>query len=160
MALLVVRLTGVPARLEIEIAAEAPMLAALRRRFRRWMSLRGVGEDDREDAILAISEACSNSIEHGYERAEGAIHLTIEHAADTLQIVVRDRGRWRMRGRSAPGRGRGLVIMRSVMRTVDVAADEHGTTITLEKPLGAERSGASAARHSQGLPPRPQRWGS
>jgi hypothetical protein len=28
------------------------------------------------------------------------------------------------------------VIMRSVMRTVDVAADEEGTTVTLEKPLG------------------------
>jgi hypothetical protein len=27
------------------------------------------------------------------------------------------------------------VIMRSVMRTVDVAADEHGTTVTLGKPL-------------------------
>ncbi len=78
------------------------MLAALRRRLRRWLSLRGVGEDDREDAVLAISEACSNSIEHGYERAEGAIELTIEHAADALQIVVRDRGRWRMRGRRRP----------------------------------------------------------
>jgi len=96
-----------------------------------------VGEDDREDAILAISEACSNSIEHGYERGEGVIQLTIEHAAGALQIVVRDRGRWRMRGRSAAGRGRGLVIMRSVMRTVDVAADEQGTTVTLEKPLGS-----------------------
>jgi serine phosphatase RsbU (regulator of sigma subunit)/anti-sigma regulatory factor (Ser/Thr protein kinase) len=135
VALLVLKLVGVPARLEIEIPAEAPMLAALRRRLRRWMLLRGVGEDDREDAVLAISEACSNSIEHGYERAEGAIQLTIEHAANALQIVVHDRGRWRMRGQTAPGRGRGLVIMRSVMRTVDVSADEQGTTVTLEKPL-------------------------
>jgi serine phosphatase RsbU (regulator of sigma subunit)/anti-sigma regulatory factor (Ser/Thr protein kinase) len=135
VALLVVGLVGVPARLDIEIAAEAPVLSGLRRRLRRWMTLRGVGEDDREDAILAISEACSNSIEHGYERSEGAIHLTVEHAEGMLQIVVHDRGRWRMRGRSAPGRGRGLVIMRSVMRNVDVAADEHGTTITLQKPL-------------------------
>jgi anti-sigma regulatory factor (Ser/Thr protein kinase) len=136
VALLVVELVAVPERLEIEIAARATALAGLRRRLRRWLTLRGVGEDDREDAILAISEACSNSIEHGYERGEGVIHLTIEHAAGTLQIVVRDRGRWRMRGRAAPGRGRGLVIMRSVMRTVDVAADEEGTTVTLEKPLG------------------------
>jgi serine phosphatase RsbU (regulator of sigma subunit)/anti-sigma regulatory factor (Ser/Thr protein kinase) len=137
VALLVVKLVAVPERLDIEIHAEAPALAGLRRRIRRWLSLRGVGEDDREDAILAISEACSNSIEHGYERNEGAIHLTVEHAEGLLQIVVRDRGRWRMRGRAAPGRGRGLVIMRSVMRTVDVAADEQGTTVTLEKPLGA-----------------------
>ena len=135
VALLVVELVAVPERLDIEIAAEAPALAGLRRRLRRWLTLRGVGEDDREDAILAISEACSNSIEHGYERSEGAIHLTIEHTGDALQIVVRDRGRWRMRGRAAQGRGRGLVIMRSVMRTVDVAADEHGTTVTLGKPL-------------------------
>ena len=135
VALLVVRLVGVPVRLDIEIAAEASALSGLRRRLRRWMTLRGVGEDDREDAILAISEACSNSIEHGYDRSEGPIHLTIEHVEGMLQIVVQDRGRWRMRGRSAPGRGRGLVIMRSVMRTVDVAADEHGTTVTLQKSL-------------------------
>jgi anti-sigma regulatory factor (Ser/Thr protein kinase) len=135
VALLVVKLDGVPSRLQIEIPAEAPVLAALRRRLRRWLLLRGVGEDDREDGVLAISEACSNSIEHGYEREEGAIELTIEHAADALRIVVRDRGRWRMRGQTAPGRGRGLVIMRSVMRTVDVSADERGTTVTLEKPL-------------------------
>ena len=101
------------------------------------MLLRKVAEDDREDAVLAISEACSNSIEHGYERGEGVIQLTIEHAEGMLQIIVRDRGRWRMRGRAAPGRGRGLVIMRSVMRTVDVAADDSGTTITLQKPLGS-----------------------
>jgi serine phosphatase RsbU (regulator of sigma subunit)/anti-sigma regulatory factor (Ser/Thr protein kinase) len=135
VALLVVKLVAVPERLDIEIAAEAPALAGLRRRLRRWMTLRGVGEDDRDDAILAISEACSNSIEHGYERGEGVIQLTVEHAAGVLKVVVRDRGRWRMRGRAAPGRGRGLVIMRSVMRNVDVAADEQGTTVTLEKSL-------------------------
>ena len=135
VAVLVVKLVGVPDRVDIQVPAEAPALAGLRGRLRRWLTLRGVGEDDREDAILAISEACSNSIEHGYERSEGAIHLTIEHTGDSLQIVVRDRGRWRMRGRATQGRGRGLVIMRSVMRTVDVAADEQGTTVTLGKPL-------------------------
>lgn len=135
IAVLVVKLVGVPDRVDIQVPAEAPALAGLRGRLRRWLTLRGVGEDDREDAILAISEACSNSIEHGYERSEGAIQLTVEHTGDALQIVVRDRGRWRMRGRATQGRGRGLVIMRSVMRTVDVAADEHGTTVTLGKPL-------------------------
>ena len=135
VAVLVVKLVGVPDRVDIQVPAEAPALAGLRGRLRRWLTLRGVGEDDREDAILAISEACSNSIEHGYDRSEGAIHLTIEHTGDSLQIVVRDRGRWRMRGRGRQGRGRGLVIMRSVMQTVDVAADEQGTTVTLGKPL-------------------------
>jgi serine phosphatase RsbU (regulator of sigma subunit)/anti-sigma regulatory factor (Ser/Thr protein kinase) len=135
VAVLVVKLVGVPDRVDIQVPAEAPALSGLRGRLRRWLTLRGIGEDDREDAILAISEACSNSIEHGYERSEGAIHLTIEHTSDGLQIVVRDRGRWRMRGRVMQGRGRGLVIMRSVMRTVDVVADEHGTTVTLGKPL-------------------------
>ena len=135
VALLVVKLGAVPARLEIEFPARAQALAGLRRRLRRWLTLLGVGEDDREDAILAISEACSNSIEHAYDRGEGLISLTVEHAEDSLQVAVRDRGRWRMRGRTTPGRGRGLVIMRAVMGTVDVAADEHGTTVTFEKLL-------------------------
>ena len=154
VALLVVKLVAVPARLDIEIAAEAAALAGLRRRLRRWLALRGVGEDDREDAILAISEACSNSIEHGYERGEGAIQLTIEHAAGALKVVVRDRGRWRMRGRGATGRGRGLVIMRS----------RHAHRRRRGRRAGDDDHAREAAReltaHSQGLPPRPQRCGS
>ncbi len=135
VALLVVRLVGIPARFDVELAADARVLAGLRRRLRRWLTLRGVGDDDREDAILALNEACSNSIEHGYAWGEGVIHLAVEHVEGVLEVVVRDRGRWRMRGKAAAGRGRGLVIMRSVMGTVDVAADEHGTTVRLEKPL-------------------------
>lgn len=135
VALLVVKLASVPARLDIELVADASALSGLRRRLRGWMTVREVGEDDREDAILAISEACSNSIEHGYECAAGTIHLTIEHVEGSLQIVVRDRGRWRTRGREASDRGRGLVIMRRVMHTVEVASDEHGTTVTLERLL-------------------------
>ena len=38
----------------------------LRRRLRTWLELRGLAEDERDDAILAVSEACNNAIEHAY----------------------------------------------------------------------------------------------
>jgi anti-sigma regulatory factor (Ser/Thr protein kinase) len=135
VALLVLRLVGAPRRFDVEIPADARELGPLRRRVRRWLELRGVDESEREDAILAINEACSNSIEHGYERAEGTIRLTISHTSRQLEIVVNDRGRWRARTDPDLARGRGIAIIESIMQRTDIASDEHGTTITMLQAL-------------------------
>jgi serine phosphatase RsbU (regulator of sigma subunit)/anti-sigma regulatory factor (Ser/Thr protein kinase) len=135
VALLVLRLVAVPSRLEIELAADATALAPLRRRLRTWLTLRGLEEQQREDAILAINEACSNSIEHGYDRASGLIRLTVEQTAGLLEIVVQDFGRWRARPAVDGARGRGIAIMRSVMQRAEIDSDEHGTTVSMAQSL-------------------------
>src|SRR5664279_3169158 len=58
IALLVVRLAGVPARMDIEIPSDPAALAGLRRRLRTWLALRGLGAEERDDAVLSVSEAC------------------------------------------------------------------------------------------------------
>jgi serine phosphatase RsbU (regulator of sigma subunit)/anti-sigma regulatory factor (Ser/Thr protein kinase) len=131
IALLVIRLVGVPRRLDVELLAEPAMLGPLRRRLRRWLVLRGLAEQEVEDAILAINEACTNSIEHGYGRGDGPIRLTVTHATRLLEIVVHDRGRWRPPETDDPTRGRGIPIMQRVMRSADVASDATGTTVTM-----------------------------
>ena len=43
-----------------------------RSRLRTWLELRGLAEDECNDAILAVSEACNNAIEHAYQLDAGA----------------------------------------------------------------------------------------
>jgi serine phosphatase RsbU (regulator of sigma subunit)/anti-sigma regulatory factor (Ser/Thr protein kinase) len=139
IALLVLELLEVPACFRAEIPADPAELAPLRRRLRRWLALRHVPESHREDAVLAITEACSNSIEHGYESADGTIAVVVAHDGGQLEIVIRDRGHWRARGGDDEDsdRGRGLSIMRSIMRDTAVVHDDHGTVVTMLQSVGA-----------------------
>ena len=66
IALLIVRLLEVPSRMDIEVPGDAAGMAGLRRRLRTWLELRGLADDERDDAMLAVSEACNNAIEHAY----------------------------------------------------------------------------------------------
>ncbi|HET6173730.1 MAG TPA: SpoIIE family protein phosphatase [Gaiellales bacterium] len=129
IAFLIVRTCGVPEGMDIEIPADPSVLAHVRRRLRRWLALRGLSEQEREDAVLSVSEACNNAIEHGYRGEQGTIHLVFDHRAGALQITIEDRGNWRAPRQEAE-RGRGIAIMRAVMEDADIA-HEHGRTRVL-----------------------------
>jgi serine phosphatase RsbU (regulator of sigma subunit)/anti-sigma regulatory factor (Ser/Thr protein kinase) len=133
-ALLLARVGAVPAEIRIEIPARAELLRELRRRVRRWLTLRQVPENQREAATLAISEACNNSIEHGYRDGVGMITIGLQHAEGSLRIVVDDQGEWLV-PRRQPTRGRGLVIMRGLMDDAHVTHGPRGTRITLTQVL-------------------------
>ena len=135
IAFLVVRAAGVPARMDIEIPADPALLGGLRRRLRTWLALRGLSEEEREDAVLSISEACNNAIEHGYGGAARAIHLTLDHRGGILEIAVEDRGTWRPPVPD-PERGRGIEIMRAVMHHTSIEHDAGRTRVLLTQVLG------------------------
>jgi anti-sigma regulatory factor (Ser/Thr protein kinase) len=134
IAILIVRLVGVPGRVDIEIPADPAALAGLRRRLRTWLTLRGVGAEERDDAVLSVSEACNNAIEHGYRGCGGAIRLILEHRAGELAITVEDHGAWRT-PRHDPERGRGIQIMRAVMTAAQIEHAPAGTRVTLTRRL-------------------------
>ena len=136
IALLVVRLVSVPALMDIEISSDPAMLAGLRRRLRAWLALRGLSEEERNDAILSISEACNNAIEHAYRGQSGAIRLIVEHRANVLEITIEDRGTWRDASSGDEERGRGLQIMRAVMHEAQIEHAAHGTRVMLTRLLG------------------------
>ena len=134
IALLIVRLLEVPHRMDIEIPGDPAGMVGLRRRLRTWLELRGLAEDERDDAILAISEACNNAIEHAYHSEPGFIHLLLEHREGTLAMRIEDRGGWHP---TAPSfeRGRGIPLMRAVMDMTTIEHDERGTCVTLSRLL-------------------------
>ena len=134
IALLIVRLLEVPQRMDIEMPSEPAAMVGLRRRLRRWLELRGLAEEERDDAILAVSEACNNAIEHAYRLEPGMIHLVLEHQEGTLAIRIEDRGGWHP---TAPSfeRGRGIPLMRALMDMTTIEHNENGTSVTLSRLL-------------------------
>jgi serine phosphatase RsbU (regulator of sigma subunit)/anti-sigma regulatory factor (Ser/Thr protein kinase) len=141
MALLLVRVTEVPAAMAIEVPSDPLVMRTVRLRVGTWLERRGVEEDQRADTVLAITEACNNAIEHGYRGEGGTIRLTIEHRGGRLRISVEDEGRWR-EPRPDPTRGRGLVIMKSTMHRADVTPGKAGTRVDLELRLPGSRVAA------------------
>ena len=134
IAFLIVRLAEVPQRLDVELPAEPAALAGLRRRLLTWLELRGLDAEECGDAVLAVSEACNNAIEHGYGYEPGSIHLVVEHDEHELSILVADSGTWRPAVQSDE-RGRGIPLMRAVMNVASVEHDGHGTSVTLRRVL-------------------------
>lgn len=141
VALLAVELTGVPARLEVDVPARSSVLRSVRRRHDAWMRARGIGEPERARAVLAVGEACANAVEHAYPDGTGTIRLVFEDRGGTLVMTVQDDGVWR-ESLSDPMRGRGIPLMRGVMDRTEIDHAGRGTKVVLEQRLP---SGASVA---------------
>jgi serine phosphatase RsbU (regulator of sigma subunit)/anti-sigma regulatory factor (Ser/Thr protein kinase) len=134
VALLLVRLTETPSSLRIQLPARPDVLRDLRRRVRAWLDHRGIDEEAQEAAVLAMSEACNNAIEHGYRKSTGTITVRFDHRGDMLVIAVEDEGSWR-EPQPDPTRGRGFVLMRHLMETTEVVHKPNGTEVVLEQRL-------------------------
>lgn len=117
----------------IRFAADPVQLIFFRAGLNAW--LRGLRwpEPERVDAVLAISEACTNSVQHAYPIGEpGDVDVTgrlvVDETTRRIIVVVRDEGRWRTR---AGGRGYGLATVRECMAEVRIRHDADGTVVTM-----------------------------
>jgi PAS domain S-box-containing protein len=124
-------------RFSLELGSEPGELAAMRSLLRRWLRYGGEGDETEIAEILtATGEAAANAIEHGGSIAGGPpFEVTGEIAGDEVEIVVRDFGGWRERQRSEGGRG--LVLMRALMDSVEVDPGPDGTTVRMRRRIGA-----------------------
>jgi anti-sigma regulatory factor (Ser/Thr protein kinase) len=131
IALLLVRHVGVPSVVEMEIPADPTLMHDVRTRFRTWLDRRGFGDEQQTDAVLAVSEACNNAIEHGYAGRVGTIRLRFEHRENLLTFTIEDDGEWRT-PEPDPTRGRGTLIMKATMDRTTIAHNGSGTRVELE----------------------------
>jgi len=137
VALLAIEAIPLGPVLELTLDADPAVLVGLRRTLGRWLASVGVGDDELFDIALATSEAASNAIEHAYGAHRATFEVRCERLHEEVRVIVHDDGRWR-RPRTN-GRGRGLIIMRGLMDSVDIDRDARGTTLTLVKQLGGDR---------------------
>jgi serine phosphatase RsbU (regulator of sigma subunit)/anti-sigma regulatory factor (Ser/Thr protein kinase) len=137
-ALLAVRLADErPPRLELELPAEPESVATARHQLERWLTETGDGHDDVLALKLALSEACSNAIEHAYGPEGGhRVELSAWRTTDGVTIEVSDSGRWRTPRGSQ--RGLGLSIIEDLVDTLELEQTSAGTTVRMHKgPTGA-----------------------
>jgi len=134
VALVAMRSVPLAGELHLRLAAEPHVLAPLRRTLRRWFRETEATPDETNEILVACGEACTNAIQHAYGAGEGVVEVELSCADGTVQVVVRDHGRWRPPGR--PGGGRGLPLMRGFMDAVDVDTGSGGTVIRLRRRLG------------------------
>ena len=112
---------------------------------RGYLAAHGFSAGKRDEAVLAVDEACANSVRHSYaSRGVGRIELSLSSAGDYIEIVVRDYGIPADHERIAkdvpekpdpadlkPG-GLGLTLMRRVFDEVDFRPGrESGNCVTM-----------------------------
>ncbi|ODR14769.1 ATPase [Mycobacterium shimoidei] len=122
-----------PAPLQVDFPAHASQLAHSRSALRGWLSRARVGTDQAHDMVVAAGEAVANAIEHGHRHSpEGMIRLRATMLVDEVHLTVTDTGSWKTPQPAAnPHRGRGINLMRALMRDVAIHADTTGTTVHL-----------------------------
>jgi anti-sigma regulatory factor (Ser/Thr protein kinase) len=115
------------------LAFETGPLVAVRDLVARRATAAGLGEERRDDLVLAVNEIASNSIRH----AGGEGMLRLWQGPGRIVCEVRDRGQVRdpLVGRQAPppehSGGRGLWIANQLCDLVQVRSSAAGTVVRL-----------------------------
>ena len=94
--------------------------------------LRPLADETLADLKLALTEACSNSVRHAYDGAEGLVEISFELYADRLVIEVADNGEGFDPAQAAAGDGElaegglGIAIIRSIADELEIGPGEGG----------------------------------
>jgi serine phosphatase RsbU (regulator of sigma subunit)/anti-sigma regulatory factor (Ser/Thr protein kinase) len=133
IALVLVKREAASTTVDLRVRAVPGELATVRRALRRWLS-DAEAAPIRDDVITAAGEACTNVVEHAYGPKRGWVHLIGVRDNGTVQVTVRDAGRWRER-ESRPGFG--LSLMRRLMDSVEFDRSTGGTSVTMRKTVAS-----------------------
>jgi anti-sigma regulatory factor (Ser/Thr protein kinase)/putative methionine-R-sulfoxide reductase with GAF domain len=133
VAVIAVQHVPVPAALELELPADPVMLSRMRQELTRWLGAHEIERDARAEITIAVSEACTNAVEHAYGPRRGRFRVRAERVGDSVEVTVTDRGRWRPPRGS--GRGRGLKIMEAAMDALTLSTDADGTELKMRRDL-------------------------
>ena len=121
-----------PTPVRIEIDAVADQLADARHRLTAWLSGATVPQALAADIVLAVNEACTNSVEHAYERGErGRIRVEAEIGGPEIHVRVADSGLWKQPPSAPDTRGRGLPLIKALSDQGVLDGTPEGTTIEM-----------------------------
>ncbi len=140
IALLALHSPKLSERFRLELPGDPAELAAMRSLLRRWIRHAGGTPRDVAEILSATGEAAANAIEHAGAPAQTPLEIVGTVAGREVDITVRDYGSWRPE--RADERGRGLVLMRAMMDTVEVTPSPEGTTVRLRRRLSDDGGGA------------------
>jgi anti-sigma regulatory factor (Ser/Thr protein kinase) len=125
--------------LVIEIDAAADELSDIRHRLGAWMRAAAIPEDLIADIVLAVNEACANSIEHAYRGHEpGKVRVEAENDGARVHMRIVDTGSWKPAPADPGSRGRGLLLIRAVSDWLELDCTPSGTTVDMSFSLSAD----------------------
>lgn len=134
--------------LRMRLLAEWVTPSLARDRTAAWLRRHHWPHEQLDDLVFAVSEAVSNSVEHGYGvsarepgrpgtgpvEVDGHIRATPDGRRQAV-VTVRDGGAWRRPTRdSREDRGRGLDLMASFMAQLQIEGTATGTTVVITSP--------------------------
>jgi PAS domain S-box-containing protein len=126
------------APLAIEKVVTADQLTDIRHQLAAWMRAATIPDDRVADIVLAVNEACANSIEHGYRgRKPGRVRVEGENDGARVHLRVIDSGSWKAAPADPGVRGRGLLLIRAVSDWLEMDCTPTGTTVDMSFRLPA-----------------------
>jgi PAS domain S-box-containing protein len=126
------------APLAIEKVFTADQLTDIRHQLAAWMRAATIPDGRVADIVLAVNEACANSIEHGYRgRKPGRVRVEGENDGARVHLRVIDSGSWKPAPADPGVRGRGLLLIRAVSDWLEMECTPTGTTVDMSFRLPA-----------------------
>jgi anti-sigma regulatory factor (Ser/Thr protein kinase) len=116
----------------MKIEAVPAAIGRVRERLRAWLDGLALAPDDQLAILVAVGEACTNTVDHAYSDRNGHL-FRVEACVKDGAIVccVTDTGAWKDNA-ARTARGNGLNIMRELMDEVEVDRRTIGTSVTLK----------------------------
>src|SRR4051794_27115398 len=102
---------------------------ALRRHIAALAGECGMDADGIADVRIAVTEAATNAVVHGYEEAEGSLCVLACVEDGELLITIVDRGRGMVAGRESRGAGLGLPLIATLTSRLTIRTRSHGTEV-------------------------------
>ncbi len=131
--------------IRISIDSDPEVLGSVRALVRKYMTSAGLSDERADSVVLAVDEACTNSIRHAYKgKTTESMTLRLRRSADGIEIEVEDQGepappeKFRNKPFSEPDPetiqpgGLGIPLMHSVFDEVQFTPGaEKGNRITM-----------------------------
>jgi len=124
--------------LRLQVPAKEESLPVVRQALRSLADTVDARREALEDAELALTEACSNVVEHAYPGADGEIEVSLLSREAEVLARVRDSG-CGMAAREPDrlaGRGYGMAMIEAIARSIEVRVED-GTEIAMTFDVGA-----------------------
>jgi anti-sigma regulatory factor (Ser/Thr protein kinase) len=121
-------------RLAMSIPGTPEAVGEIRTAVCQFAQSRGFLDEKIEAIKLAVSEAATNAILHGYSDHAGQITVVAElEACGALRVVIADRGRGMLPYRDSEGLGLGVPIMTTLADHVDITSptNQGGTEVRI-----------------------------
>jgi serine/threonine-protein kinase RsbW len=132
---------GDPGTVELTVSPRPENLALARLALAGIGTIAGASEAAVADLKLAVTEACTNSILHGYpDGRSGELVVRLRSGAGSIEVeddgVGFDPAEHETDPRREDGQGMGLMIIRSLMDSLEIESDETGSRISFARQVG------------------------